>query len=234
MQENNPVPTPVVTPPVVVEQPKQSNFLVILLSILLIISVAIAGFFAFQTRKLVKELTILKSKEKIVSVATTEPTVEPVATNSASATPDTTANWKTYTDPKQRFLIKYPATWRIVAGDLFGTGPKEIAEDVLWAVNNFDINTNTMNKIVDDLGKQFPNRKQTINKIKVGNLNATQVVTTTPTIVDWYSETIIFEDADTIFTISNGAINDTNLQKMVGVPSGTTFKDFYSSFKLLN
>lgn len=87
MQENNTVPTPEVTTPVVVEQPKQSNFLVILLSILLIISVAISGFFAYQTQKLVKELSLLKSEQKDVSIATNEP----VATNSSEVDP--TANW---------------------------------------------------------------------------------------------------------------------------------------------
>lgn len=39
---------------------KQSNFLITLLSILLSISVFIAGFFAYQTQKLVKELTALQ------------------------------------------------------------------------------------------------------------------------------------------------------------------------------
>ncbi len=144
------------------------------------------------------------------------------------------SDWKTYTDSKQRFSIKYPSTWRIISGDFFGTGPKEIGEDILWAVNTFDINTNSISKVIDDLGKQFPDRMQTINKIKVGGINASQVITTTPTMADWYLETIIFEDADTIFTVSNGAIKDSKLQKMVGVPSGTVFKDFYSSFVLVN
>ena len=109
MQENNPVPAPVATPEVVVAQQKNNNFLVILLSSLLIISVSISGFFAYQTQKLVKELTVLKTEEKIVAVATTEPTVEPVATNSVSATPDPTVNWKTYTWNGVSF--KYPNTW---------------------------------------------------------------------------------------------------------------------------
>ncbi|MDP3014401.1 MAG: hypothetical protein Q8M92_09180, partial [Candidatus Subteraquimicrobiales bacterium] len=220
MQENNPVPIPVVTPQIVVEQPKQNNFLVVLLSVLLLLSTSIAGFFAYQTQKLVKELTMLKTEEKVVAIATVEPTMEPVATDSASATSDPTANWKIYIDPKQRFSIKYPSSWRTISGDFFGTGPKEIGEDVLWGVNTFDINTNSMAKVVDDLGKQFSDRKQTTNKIKDGDLNASQIITTTSTIPDWYLETIVFEDADTIFTVSNGAIKDSNLQKMVGVPSG--------------
>lgn len=80
MQEVNSVSdpvAPVVTPQVVIKQPKQSNFLVILLSVLLLLSVLIAGFFALQTQKLVKELTILRTEP--TPVATVEPTTEPVA-----------------------------------------------------------------------------------------------------------------------------------------------------------
>lgn len=99
MQEANPTPTPVVSVPAEVGQPKKSNFLVILLSILLIISVAISGFFAYQTQKLVKELNLLKTEEKIVAVDTKVLEV------------DLTANWKTYNDSKFNYLFKFPDTW---------------------------------------------------------------------------------------------------------------------------
>ena len=89
------------------QQPKQNNFLVVLLSILLIISVSITGFFAFQTQKLVKELTELKAQEKVVAVATTEP----VATESSEVDP--TANWKMYTNKALGFELKYPSTFTI-------------------------------------------------------------------------------------------------------------------------
>lgn len=80
MQENNltnPLNQSVSDSVPVVGQPKQSNFLVILLSVLLFISVVIAGFFAFQTQKLVKELTMLRTQT--TPVTTVEPTNEPVA-----------------------------------------------------------------------------------------------------------------------------------------------------------
>jgi hypothetical protein len=99
---------PVVTPQVVVE-PKGNNFLVILLSILLFISVAIAGFFALQTQKLVSELTVLRSEP--TSVATVEPTIEPESTN--SATTDPTVGWKKF-ESNQGVLLKYPTDWVIV------------------------------------------------------------------------------------------------------------------------
>lgn len=83
------------------QQPKQSNFLVILLSILLLISVSIAGFFAFQTQKLVKELTLLRVEP--TPIATIIPTAEPIVTT------DPTADWKTY--EMNRIDFKYPQNY---------------------------------------------------------------------------------------------------------------------------
>jgi hypothetical protein len=79
-----------------IPQPKQSNFLTILLSVLLFISVSIAGFFAYQTQVLVKELTSMKA------------TSTPVLTNESIT--DSTADWKTYTGVN--YTIKLPLTWQ--------------------------------------------------------------------------------------------------------------------------
>lgn len=79
--------------PILPEQPKQNNFLVILLSTLLLLSVLIAGFFAYQTQMLVKELTSIKTTSTPVSIEESKE--------------DLTADWKTYTDKK--FTIKYPS-----------------------------------------------------------------------------------------------------------------------------
>jgi hypothetical protein len=64
--------------------------------------------FAFQTQKLVKELTLLRTEP--TSVATVEPTTEPVATSS-SMTVDLTAGWKIYTNQKYNFSLSYPGLW---------------------------------------------------------------------------------------------------------------------------
>jgi hypothetical protein len=110
------------------QQPKTNSFLVILLSVLLFVAVAIAGFFAFQTQKLVKEITVLKNEGNSVAV----PSTEPVATESSEVDP--TANWKTYTSNEQldipesyfekfrnlkndlpkSFIFRYPDTWKII------------------------------------------------------------------------------------------------------------------------
>lgn len=94
----------VATPQVTVEQPKPNNFLVILLSVLLLFSVSIAGFFAYQTQKLVKELTVLRTQP--ILVATTEPTAGSVATDSSEVDP--TADWKMYQSTDLGFTFKYP------------------------------------------------------------------------------------------------------------------------------
>ncbi len=87
------------TPQVIAEQPKQLNILVILLSILLIISVAISGFFAFQTQKLVKELTVLRTEP--TSMPKAEPTAKPAATF------DNVDSWTTVQNDNG-FSFRYP------------------------------------------------------------------------------------------------------------------------------
>lgn len=77
------------------EQPKQNNFLVILLSVLLLISVSIAGFFAYQTKNLTNELGELKSNS--ISI--------PKATTSA----DPKMSWKSFESKKYEFVFKYPS-----------------------------------------------------------------------------------------------------------------------------
>lgn len=83
--------------PVVLTSPKKDHALTIILSVLLIIATAIATLLYFQNQKLVKELASYQ----------TQPTIAP----SPIPTPDATANWKTYTDPKGKYSFKYPPDW---------------------------------------------------------------------------------------------------------------------------
>lgn len=110
VMENQTPAVPTSVPQIVEEQPKQSNFIVILLSILLLLSVLIAGFFAFQTQKLVKELQGIRNEELI----TPEPTTEPVATL------DPTADWQVYTNSKYDFSFKYPEDWKVTLSPATG------------------------------------------------------------------------------------------------------------------
>lgn len=82
-------------------QVTKSSFLVILLSILLVISLSIAGFFTYQTQKLVNELRVMRDELKQASTptASTEPTTDP------------TMGWKTYANKAHNVTFKYPSDW---------------------------------------------------------------------------------------------------------------------------
>lgn len=105
MQENQTSVTPTIDSPQPTilqsndQKPKVNNFLVGLLSILLILATLIAGYFAYQTQQLVKELQMMKSESK----QTPEPTLEPVAT------PDPTEQWEVYDNEENGYTIKFPS-----------------------------------------------------------------------------------------------------------------------------
>jgi len=108
MEENQISPTPTINSPqttvtqTVDQKPKKNNFLVVLLSILLFISLVITGFFAYQTQKLVKELADYRLQTTVI------PTPEPESTFPmyTEPSPDPTVDWKTYAN--QEFSFKYP------------------------------------------------------------------------------------------------------------------------------
>lgn len=115
-----------------------------------------------------------------------------------------------------------------------GYGPKEIQEDTLWGINIYDKSTHSVTKIAEEIGSQFADKKQSQSPVSINGITATKIVTTTPSIPDWYSETIVLERGSTYIAISNGAISNQALQKMRGVPSETTFERFYNSFEFVN
>lgn len=82
MEEINPQTPNLITEPVEVSN-KNDGFLVSLLSVLLLISVFIAGFFAYQTQSLVKELNNIKDVALPTSISVTSPT--PVLSNIPSS-----------------------------------------------------------------------------------------------------------------------------------------------------
>ena len=96
-------------------KPKNNGFLLVLLSILLIIACIIAGFFAYQTQKLVKEFGNNQ-------VELTTPT--PVEVETPTPTTDPTSDWEVYKNTKPDFEIKYPNDYKEVE-DSYGW-PKAI------------------------------------------------------------------------------------------------------------
>lgn len=86
---------------------KQNNSLIILLSILLFISLVIAGFFAYQTQKLAKQLS--ESRNQNLATQTPISTSDPIADLSRAESKD----WKTYADIDGQFQFKFPANFQI-------------------------------------------------------------------------------------------------------------------------
>ena len=85
--------------------PKKSNFLTILLSVLLLITVGSTAFFAYQTQKLASEL-----RSRGDGLIPAEPT--PVSSNlQITPTPDPTSGWKTYANTVHGVSFRYPSVW---------------------------------------------------------------------------------------------------------------------------
>lgn len=146
--------------------------------------------------------------------------------------PTNISDWQTYTDPTLNFSINYPNGWRKVEMPTgVGFGPVEVQEDVVWTINKLNKNEYTLEEIKDDFGKQFTDRQQIEKGVSFNDIDAISVVTTTPSISDWYSETIILETNQYWITISNGAITNFALQQSPGVQMGTTFESFYTSLQ---
>jgi hypothetical protein len=92
-------------------RPKANSLLIILLSILLLISCVIAGFFAYQTQKLAEQLLEFRNQELAtpISTSTYEPGTEPEPIPLEVLTKD----WKTYTNTKANYFLKYPVSgWK--------------------------------------------------------------------------------------------------------------------------
>lgn len=88
---------------------KNNSFLVTLLSILLLLAVGAAGFFAWQTQNLVKQMQELK-------IANAQPTVTPSPQPTTNPTIDPTSNWETYKNSSYSFEIKYPSNYKLEEG----------------------------------------------------------------------------------------------------------------------
>ncbi len=229
----NPVPDPVLTSKqveVVETKPKSSPVLPVLLIILVLLLAASTAFLYYQNMQL-KNMLASYQTQPVVS-----PT--PITYQSPVPTTDPTTNWKTYINTKFGFSIKYPDGWRVVDSldnpgpmNSVSFGPKQIGEDTLWGVVFYKKPDYSLDKIINDIGTQFSDRKQTKEAITVGGISATKVVTTTQQYVDWYHVMIIYENSEGFFAVNNGAIKDRNLPFNRGVPVGTTFEQFYSSFK---
>jgi len=170
-----------------------------------------------------------------VTTNTPTPVTSPQIDDNAGSMRREGIDWQTHTNQRALYKVDYPNGWRVVSDNLFeGYGPVEIREDTLWSINTYSKDTHSISKIAGEIGFQFSDKKQSQEVITVNRLSAIKIVTTTASIPDWYSEVIIFEQGSAYHVLSNGANTNEALQKMSGVPSGTTFERFYNSFGFVN
>lgn len=136
----------------------------------------------------------------------------------------TESGWKNYTNTTHGFSIKYPTTipkyqgeWEVVEyGSTIGFRPNTIREDSIWGVT---IHQNaTVESIATASGSQFPDRRQETQAISVNGKPATLITVTTSQDPAWIAKTVVIGDGNTLFSISNGAIE---------IPE---FEEFYQSF----
>ncbi|MDD3999183.1 MAG: hypothetical protein PHR98_03750 [Candidatus Shapirobacteria bacterium] len=118
-----------------------------------------------------------------------------------------------------------------------GFGPQEIREDTVWGISFYNKSEKTITQIKSEIGQQFSDRKQMEETIIFNRLPATKLITTTNQWVDWYSVTIIIDNGNMLYAISNGAQTDKTLNEVLtrvtGENSNISFEDFYTSFKII-
>jgi hypothetical protein len=103
------------------------------------------------------------------------------------------------------------------------TNPQRYAGDIV-ADAYVDILDNEIGLIdmeVDNIGKQFDDRKEKLEWIFFGDISATKATVTTPSHPDWIWTGIFIETGNHLVKISNGAI----------LERAEAFKDFYESFE---
>lgn len=215
-------------------QTKTSLVVPILLTLL--VCAVVFGFGGYYFGKMSSEPQKINSDSLVVTQSPTPSTIVVTPTSNPVVSQSTDYfGWSSYTNQGALYEIKYPSGWRVVpynTGE--GYGPKEIGEDVLWAINFYEKSKYTLDQVAAEFGKQFSDRKQTKQNVTINGLSAAKYITTTPSAPDWYYETLVIERGSSYIVISNGAINSESLQKMKGVPAGTTFEKFYQSFLFVN
>jgi hypothetical protein len=104
-----------IQPPVQIPdfQPKPNYLKTIILSVLIIITLSLIAYLAFQNQKLQKQVL-----NPPVSPTIQAPSPTPKTVSSSSLAPDETEGWKTYTNTEVGFSFKYPSEWKTQTGIL--------------------------------------------------------------------------------------------------------------------
>jgi mannitol-specific phosphotransferase system IIBC component len=124
--------------------------------------------------------------------------------------------WVSYTSANYNLSFFYPKGWSI--NDSISTEvhtyigialtPPTMTGDFQWGIQFYKSSDTTVDKIINNMGKQFTDREVVKEKITINGLPATKVVVTTATIPDWYSEAVVITKDKMIYEIGNGAIKD--------------------------
>ncbi len=134
-----------------------------------------------------------------------------------------TYNWQTYENKNLGFKIKYPQDWVFEEFEdnttYFGTPETKIG-GYIWRVSVYE--PDELEKQISQMGKQFDDRKETRNEIRVNqDITGLLVTVTTEKYTDWILKTVYFERDGQLYVIGNGAINDER------------FDAFYKSYEVL-
>lgn len=165
----------------------------------------------------------------------------PSTPSSAKIETGETANWKTYTNNKYFFSVKYPKT--DATGNYpssINTGEEWFANELevsgilatvnfgpissrqggyIWGINVMSASNTTLDKEIASQGDQWSDREESKQTVTINGNAATIVTVTTTSQPDWISKIVYIEKGGNIFEISNGAIQS------------TPFDLFYRSFQ---
>lgn len=237
-QQTNATQQPVgLTPKLTMTESTHPKWLIPTLIIAVVLSLGAAGYFAYQNYQ-IKQQSVQVLPSPTSTTILPSSTATPISVVPTTSPKTSTVSWETYSNALAGFSIKHPDGWRkSESTNWVGFGPKEIGEDVLLGVSYYSKSEKTTAQIKDEVGKQFPDRKQTEESISVDGLSAIKVITTTNQYADWYSVTIIIDSGNMWYAIGNGAQTDKALNEMIskrtGKSSDISFEDFYTSFRIV-
>lgn len=126
--------------------------------------------------------------------------------------------WVNYTSANYNVSFFYPKGWKIsdsVANSEqpdgyvgIGVNPPNITSGIQWSIQLYKSSETTVDKMIDQMDKQFTDRLVAKEKISINGLPATKVLVTTATIPDSYSEVVFITKDKMFYQIGNGAIKD--------------------------
>lgn len=125
--------------------------------------------------------------------------------------------WQQYINEEFDFTIEYPPKWTVlpISESAIGFRPPHMQENkVQWAVLIKDYDLTTFEKIIEDMGSQFPStRGESRQSLKLnGKEEATHVIVTTTEKPTWRHEQILVKHFNKLYVVTNGAIENNDFE----------------------